>query len=127
MLDRDLFTGLCPVCRRSDAERRVEVVAASITSPFRIAHRIMIGRVVGSLTIIAGIVAAIMFFNAADSLESDGRLMTNLQTISGESVAEKYYQDVGYANMSYARIARACGVGVAATAVGIGGLLITRD
>jgi membrane associated rhomboid family serine protease len=52
--------------------------------------------------LVLGFLAAYNFFDAAFRLNSTGDSLTRLKSVGGQTVAEAYYQEIGYQNKSYA-------------------------
>ncbi len=77
------------------------------------------GRELGFLILglLIAIIGAGLFFVAGEQLSSVGESMTTIKSISGETVAEAYYQDVGRAVKGFAMFCRALGASVLFMAV----------
>lgn len=78
-------------------------------------------KTIGTVTIILGIIACIMFFNAGSHLTDTGKDMKKLQSQGGTSLAEFYYQDVGEISNGIGKLCYALGLGTLAISLGIGG------
>lgn len=78
----------------------------------------------GVLVLIAGIASGIMFFVAGSSLSKASTNMTGLRSVGGTSVAEAYYQEAGQQGLAYSTALYACGVGIIAVSLALGGLLL---
>jgi len=82
-------------------------------------------KLLGVLVLIVGIVSGIMFFVAGSNLSKASTDMTELRSIGGTSVAEAYYRDAGRQGLAYSTALYACGVGIIAVSLGLGGLLLS--
>ncbi|NEZ47295.1 zinc ribbon domain-containing protein [Clostridium niameyense] len=63
------------------------------------------------------IIGAGLFFAAGEELAAVGESMTTITSVSGDSIAEVYYQDVGKAVKGFAMFCRALGTSVLFMAV----------
>jgi hypothetical protein len=84
-------------------------------------------KVLGSFVIIFGVFSSINFFNAGDSLQRAGSRLTDLRSVGGETVAEAYYQEIGYFGLGYGSAAYAMGFGTLMVSLGLGGILISKS
>jgi hypothetical protein len=82
---------------------------------------------ISAATLILGLISGIMFFVAAENLAAAGNEMLALESISGTSLAEAYYQQVGNAVISLALFLKALGIGFIAFAAGIFGLISKQN
>lgn len=87
----------------------------------------IMNRLFGVLVLIAGIASGIMFFVAGSSLGKASTDMTELKSVGGTSVAEAYYQGAGKQGLAYSTALYACGVGIIAVSLALGGLLLLSD
>ena len=84
-------------------------------------------KTMGTLTIILGIIACIMFFNAGSKLNETGTEMNRLTSQSGTSLAEAYYQSVGDMNKGLGTLCYAMWIGTLAISIGIGSSYKTKN
>jgi hypothetical protein len=81
-------------------------------------------RILGVVTIIAGIVTTLLFLNAAIDYREAGNKMMTLRSQSGDSLAELYYQDMGQVSKGHGSSAYAFALLTLSCSVGLGGYLI---
>jgi len=81
----------------------------------------------GILIICLGILSGILFFSTGLSIGKTGTSMTELQSVSGTSVAEAYYQNVGELAIGLSLFMYAMGLSVVTVSVGFGGKLIIQE
>ncbi len=81
----------------------------------------------GILTIVFGIISGILFFKGGLILSPASTELTNLRSVGGNSVAEKYYQTMGKYGIAYANVSYALGLGVIALSIGLGGNLLLKE
>lgn len=71
--------------------------------------------------IIIGIIACLVFFNAASQISNAATDMTFITSQSGTSIAEIYYQDMGKVLLGFATLAKGFGISILALSVYGGG------
>jgi hypothetical protein len=59
-------------------------------------------------------------------LYDEGTKLTTLESVSGNSIAEAYYQKMGRYGVAYSSVCYAFGWGIIAISLGLGGNLIIR-
>jgi hypothetical protein len=81
-------------------------------------------RILGVVTIIAGVVTTLLFLNAAIEYREAGSKMMALRSQSGDSLAELYYQDMGQVSKAHGSSAYAFALLTLSCSVGVGGYLV---
>jgi len=82
---------------------------------------------IGVIVIVLGIVAGILFIVAGIQLYSHGQELTKLQSQAGDTVAEAYFQQVGYSMKAQALAGYGMGAAVIAVSVGLGARLMKKS
>jgi len=82
---------------------------------------------IGKFVILLGTLAGLLFIVAGVQLYSHGQNLTQLQSVSGGTVAEAYYQEIGYTTKGQALAAFGVGASVIAISVGLGALLMQKS
>jgi type II secretory pathway pseudopilin PulG len=82
----------------------------------------------GIAIIILGILSGVVFFAAGMSINNAGSNMTDLRSVSGDSVAEHYYQEMGEFVKGISLFSYGLGLAVTTFSIGIGGqMLLDND
>ncbi len=84
-------------------------------------------KTLGILIIALGIISGIMFFIAGFSLYSEGKELSSIRSVGGNSIAESYYQSIGKYGIAYGTISFAFGLGVISISLGLGGRMLFDD
>ncbi len=78
----------------------------------------------GTVIIILGILAGLFFFGAGWRISNAGGNMTELRSVSGDSVAEHYYQEMGEFVKGMSLLSYGLGMAVITFSIGVGGKMI---
>ena len=78
----------------------------------------------GTVIIILGILSGVVFFAAGMRISNAGSNMTELRSVSGDSVAEHYYQEVGEFAKGVSLFSYGLGLAVITFSIGVGGKMI---
>lgn len=81
-------------------------------------------KIIGILIIIMGVMSGFLFFEAGSSISQTGDDMKKLQSQSGTSLAEAYYQEVGELAKGISLFAYGLGLSVIAFSIGMGGKMV---
>jgi hypothetical protein len=81
-------------------------------------------KMVAILIIIIGIISGVMFFRGGNILYSEGTQLTHLESVSGNSIAEEYYQTIGRYGVAYSSLSYGCGWGIIAISFGLASNLL---
>ncbi len=84
-------------------------------------------KTLGVLIIALGVISGILFFKAGLSLYSEGKELSSIRSVGGNSIAESYYQSIGKYGIAYATISFAFGLGVISISLGLGGRMLLAD
>jgi hypothetical protein len=77
--------------------------------------------------LVLGFLAAYNFFDAAFRLNQIGESLTRLKSVGGETIAEAYYQGIGYQNKSYAVALSGMAFGSIALSIGLYTVITKSD
>jgi hypothetical protein len=83
-----------------------------------------LNKLLGFSIIGLGIISGILFFIGGFKLSANGAELTTLQSVSGNSIAEEYYQTMGSYGVAYSFICFAFGLGIIAVSIGLGGRMV---
>jgi len=72
-----------------------------------------------------GVLSGLLFFGAGSSISKTGDNMQKLQSQSGTSLAEAYYQEVGELAKGISLFAYGLGLSVIAFSIGMGGKMVS--
>ena len=82
---------------------------------------------IGIAIIVLGIISGLLFFYAGIKLFASGSELQKVESVSGTSIAEAYYQEMGRHGVAYSIIAFAFGFGVISISLGFGGRFLLEN
>jgi len=107
--DDSSFCSFCGSTIKKDAEVKVSKNIDDKTSNSNSNTNSGIFFVLG---IIIAIVGCVLFFISAQQISEAAEAMMEIRSVSGDSVAEAYYQEVGKALKGFAMFCRALGISI---------------
>jgi hypothetical protein len=84
-------------------------------------------KTLGTLVIIIGLISSIIFFIAGNEMSKASKNMQDIRSVSGTSVAEAYYHEVGGLSKGLGMLSNAMGFGVIALSMGLGGRIMNSE
>jgi hypothetical protein len=88
--------------------------------------QIMFMKGLGGVVIVIGILSFVNFSEAGKRLQESGEELTRLQSQSGTSIAEAYYQGIGKAQIGQGSAAYGMAQATLMIALGLGGAMILK-
>lgn len=86
-----------------------------------------IKKVIAIICIALGLISGVLFFSAGSRLSKSGMELTGLKSISGGTVNEFYYQEIGHYGIAYSLFAYALGTGIIMVSIGFGCIILLRE
>jgi hypothetical protein len=90
-------------------------------------HRSLMFRVAGVVVALLGAAAGLAFHAAGRKFAASGERLSSLRSVSGTTVAESYYQEMGAHGLAYAGLCNAAGLAAFMAGLGIGCLLVRNS
>jgi hypothetical protein len=89
-------------------------------------EQIMLMKGLGGVVIVIGILSFVNFSEAGKRLQESGQELTGLQSQSGKSLAEAYYQGIGRSQIGQGSAAYGMAQATLMISLGLGGLMILK-
>ncbi len=84
-------------------------------------------KIIAIVIIILGFVSGGLFISTGLKLNKTGKNLTDLRSVSGTSLAEAYYQEIGRYGIAYSQFCYAMGIGIATISLGFGSVLFSNE
>lgn len=84
-------------------------------------------KLIGIFVIILGIISALLFYTAAVKFANTGEDLSNLRSVSGTSIAEAYYQEIGHYGIANSSLCYGLAFMTLCLSISMGVILISKD